>query len=297
MNKYIAIDLGGTNMRAAIVNEDGSLLDVLKTTTDTDKSSEHTINKLIKLIEQLDDFESCIGIGVGCPGPLNPKEGLILSPTNFPHWKRVPLVQILSDYFGKPAFLNNDANVAGLAEALVGSGKNLEIVQYITVSTGIGGGLVINGKVIDGATFNASEIGNVIVDRNDSFKHHFLNQGAVEAIASGTALTRIANDNGIPAKDAGDLFKSDTIDAAKIIENAADNIARLMGTISHVVDPNVFVFGGTVITKNDDFFNLIKSKYENYIYPQMHGKVKIKKAQLDEPGLVGAAMLVHSKLK
>jgi glucokinase len=296
MNKYIAVDLGGTNIRAALVDDEGTIIEVKKTSTDGEKGWKHSINKLIELIESLNGYEDTIGIGVGCPGPLDPVKGLILKPTNLPLWDNVPLSDLLSFHFDKPCFVNNDANVAGLAEAFVGAGANHSIVQYITVSTGIGGGLVINGKLIDGATFNAGEIGNIIVDSTHDFKHNFLNKGAVEGLASGTALTRIANEKGIKALHAGDLFNDESEVSNEIIDKAADNIARLMSTISHVVDPSIYVFGGTVMSKDNGFFELVTSKFETYVYPQMHGKIQMKKAQLDEPGIIGAAMLVKSNL-
>lgn len=299
MKTYIGVDLGGTNIRAAKVDEDGNILQILKDSSEPDKGVDHVMNKMINLIESIDDYEECVGIGLGIPGPIDTINGKIIVSTNLPKLVGYPIAEHISKHFNKPVFMDNDVKVAALGEAVLGGGKGYPIVYYVTISTGIGGALVIDKNVISGQNGHAGEVGNISIDRNRK-KYNVLNVGAVENEASGTAITRIGKETfGEHIENAGDVFalaKEGNEKAMEIVENMSYDLAMMFSTIAHIVDPHVFVVGGGVMKAKDVFFDKMEKYYRDMIHVGMQ-PVVFKEAQLDEPGIVGAAMLAMEKSK
>jgi glucokinase len=199
----------------------------------------------------------------------------------------------LENEFHLPTYVDNDANVAGLAEALVGAGKGLPIVYYVTHSTGIGGALIVDGKVVSGKHGHAGEIGNIIIDRARK-KYNHLNIGAVENEASGTSLVRKAReviDDKITS--AGELFalaKAGDQRAIQIVDTMAFDFAMMFSAIAHVCDPYAFIVGGGVMKSKDLYFDKMIEYYMQHVHTGMR-TVEFKTAMLSEPGLIGAAML------
>lgn len=299
MKTYIGVDLGGTNIRAAKVDEEGNILQILKDSSEPDKGVDHVMNKMINLIESIDDYEECVGIGLGIPGPIDTINGKIIVSTNLPKLVGYPIAEHISKHFNKPVFMDNDVKVAALGEAVLGGGKGYPIVYYVTISTGIGGALVIDKNVISGQNGHAGEVGNISIDRNRK-KYNVLNVGAVENEASGTAITRIGKETfGEQIENAGDVFalaKEGNEKAMEIVENMSYDLAMMFSTIAHIVDPHVFVVGGGVMKAKDVFFDKMEKYYRDMIHVGMQ-PVVFKEAQLDEPGIVGAAMLAMEKSK
>lgn len=299
MKTYIGVDLGGTNIRAAKVDEDGNILQILKDSSEPDKGVDHVMNKMINLIESIDDYEECVGIGLGIPGPIDTINGKIIVSTNLPKLVGYPIAEHISKHFNKPVFMDNDVKVAALGEAVLGGGKGYPIVYYVTISTGIGGALVIDKNVISGQNGHAGEVGNISIDRNRK-KYNVLNVGAVENEASGTAITRIGKETfGEQIENAGDVFalaKEGNEKVMEIVENMSYDLAMMFSTIAHIVDPHVFVVGGGVMKAKDVFFDKMEKYYRDMIHVGMQ-PVVFKEAQLDEPGIVGAAMLAMEKSK
>ena len=199
-----------------------------------------------------------------------------------------------------PTFLDNDVNVAGMGEALQGAGKGKDIVYYVTISTGIGGALVVNQKVIAGRNGHAGEIANLIIDRSRE-KVNYLNVGAVENEASGTAITRkgkaaFGEDAIQHAGDVFDLARKGNAKALEICDEMAYDLAVMFSQIAHVVDPEVFVIGGGVMKGKDVFFDKMENYFPNMIHKGMQ-TVVFMEAELDEPGIVGAAMLPMAYVK
>lgn len=294
MRYFIGVDLGGTNVRAAKVSEEGEVIQVVKEATEIEKGVEHVVSKIIHLIESINNYEECKGIGMGVPGPVDTIHGKMILATNLPGFEGFPIAERIEKHFHIPTFLDNDVNVAGCGEAVLGAGKGKNIVYYVTLSTGIGGALVVNQKVIAGKNGHAGEIANMIIDRNRE-KVNYLNAGAVENEASGTALTRKAKllfpDETI--NHAGDLFdlaRKGSAKALLLIDEMACDLAIMFSLIAHVVDPDVFVIGGGVMKGKDVFFDKMENYYRNIIHKGMQ-TVEFKDAQLEEPGIVGAAML------
>ncbi|MGL5978654.1 MAG: ROK family protein [Erysipelotrichaceae bacterium] len=293
MKYYIGVDLGGTNVRVAKVSEAGDVVQVLKRPSEVDKGRDHVVDTIIELIEQIDGYATCSGIGMGVPGPVDTVEKVMKLATNLPGFAGFKAAERIQNHFGIPTYLDNDANVAGLAEAMVGAGKGLAITYYATISTGIGGALVINNKLVSGVNGYAGEIANIIVDRNRE-KVNYLNVGAIENEASGTALTRKARGVfGDDIRHAGDLFdlaRQGNPEAIAMVDAAAYDLAQMFSIIAHVIDPSVFVLGGGVMAAKDVFFDKMVAYFKTMVHTQMQDVVFVE-AKLEDPGIVGAAML------
>jgi glucokinase len=293
MKKYIGIDLGGTNVRVAKVTADGEILAEIKSPSYAQEGPSKVMENLIRCIKEIEGYKDCDGIGVGVPGPVDTIKGEMLMATNLPGFEHYPLAKTLEKEFSIPTFVDNDANVAGLAEALVGAGKGLPIVYYVTHSTGIGGALIVDGKVVSGKHGHAGEIGNIIIDRARK-KYNHLNVGAVENEVSGTALIRKAKENiDEQITSAGELFalaKAGDQKALNIIDTMAFDFAMMFSAIAHVCDPYAFIVGGGVMKSKDLYFENMIRYYMQHVHTGMR-TVEFIPALLAEPGLIGAAML------
>ena len=205
MRYSIGIDVGGTNIRIAVVDEDGNLYEVIKESTKA-KTIEGLKEQILDLINKVDykKYNVC-GIGIGVPGPVKP-DGTVIYIPNLNISTSFNLKSMIEDVVGLPVYVGNDANVAGLAEAYVGNGKGHNVVQYITMSTGIGGGLVINKKMVIGKNGLAQEIGSMIVKNGGRAPSIYKAKGCIEGEASGTMLTVKANELGLNCENAGDVF-------------------------------------------------------------------------------------------
>lgn len=297
MKNYVGIDLGGTNVRAAVVTEEGTILSEMKTKTEAKQGPDYVVNKIIVLVREVIKDYDISGIGIGFPGPIDGINNEIIMSTNIPGMSNYPVTKKLEEVFKVPVYIDNDANVAGLAEALVGAGKMYPSTYYVTISTGIGGAFIVNGKVVGGKHGHAGEVGNVVIDRNREKINH-LNVGAVENEASGTALTQkgkaIFGDSIEHAGKLFDLARANDPQALELVDNMAKDLAYMFSAIAHVVDPHVFVLGGGVMAGKDVFFDKMVAYYKELVHPAMR-TIDFVDAQLEEPGMVGAAMLPISK--
>lgn len=299
MSKFIGVDLGGTNIRAAVVNEDGTILRIKKAESHPERGAEPVMETMISLIESLEGYEECEGIGLGIPGPIDTVHGKIIVSTNLPKLIGFPIADYIQKHFQKPTYMDNDVKVAGLGEAVLGGGKGYPIVYYVTISTGVGGALIIDNKVISGQNGHAGEIGNICIDRGRE-KYNILNAGAVENEASGTAITRkgraVFGEQISHAGNVFDLARSGDEKALKIVDDMSYDLAMMFSAIGHVVDPHVFVVGGGVMKGKDVFFDKMEKYYRSMIHEGMQSVV-FREAQLEEPGIVGAAMLPMTQMQ
>ncbi len=293
MKTVIGIDLGGTNVRVAKVSEEGEVLQVVTSPSHALEGTEKVMTNLKSLIRQIDGYKDVAGIGIGVPGPVDTEKGVMTMSTNLVGFENYPMAQELEREFNLPTYVDNDANVAGLAEALVGAGKGYKIVYYLTHSTGVGGALVADGKVISGKNGYAGEVGNIIIT-SEGEKINHLNIGAAENVFSGTALVKEAkeklNPNIESAKAIFDLAKEGNVVAQKMIDDMAYHFALLCSAIGHVVDPHVFIIGGGVTKSHEAYFDKVLENYNKLVHVGMRNPL-FKRAELAEPGIVGAAML------
>lgn len=290
---YIGIDLGGTNLRLCRMNSDGIIEKIIKVDTEVEKGLEQLIEKIVFNINILKtNFTKKVGLSV--PGQVDVHNGIILNTTNLP-FNNLDIGKIIKARCNLDVVLNNDANVAGLAEAVAGSAKDYNSMYYITWSTGIGGALVLNKQLFNGKHMYCGEIGNIVVDKSTSYTHKDMTHGSVESICSGTALARYASE--LNYKNVQELFndyknKNDKIVA--LIDDVCDKIAQLIATIYHVVEVDIFVIGGGVILKSGDILlEVVKNKLNDYLLSTVHDKIKLKTTFFnDDAGLYGSCFLI-----
>jgi len=300
MNYYVGIDLGGTNVRVAKVDEEGKIVQDVIAPSRGKEGPEAIEENILELLSQFDlgDVKS---IGLAIPGPVDGEKNVITLATNIPGCEGYPFAENMEKATGIPVYLDNDANAAGLSEALLGSGKGYNVVYYLTHSTGIGGALIIDGKVISGHRGYAGEVANVIVDPDAKQYpvYRQLNRGAVEAVASGTALGLIGRELiGEEADSARKVFilaSEGDETAMAIVDRMAKNLATCMSAIAAICAPDCFVIGGGCTHSSVLYFDKLKNYYRSMVHEGMQD-VPILKASLEEPGMIGAAMLGRSHL-
>ena len=291
--KTIGIDIGGTQLRAAVLDEQYRIIDVFKTANDRSLACRENCDKLISFIRsQNEDFA---GIGIGAPGPMNMKTGTILNPPNLQGWDNFAIADYFREQTGLPAVLNNDANVAGLAEALLGNGNGYESVCFMGLSTGLGGAYVYRGQLVNGANGNAAEWWNMVVN-DDPYGHKSANPGSLNEQAAGSGLKATASriyGRDVSTKELFDLYYAGDETAVQIFEKATDVLARGIANITCVIDPDVIIVGGSVAIFNPLYVEAAAKKAKTYMnFPD---SLHIEPARFgDDAGLIGAALLVNT---
>lgn len=292
MSYLIGIDIGGTNLRAAVISKEGKIIDSFIVKNEVAKGALYNLNKIVhQIIVEWSNYE-IEKVGVGIPGPLDIKSGKILDPPNLKGWENFNVTQYLSGMLKLPVKVNNDANVAGYAEALVGSARDCESVFYITVSTGVGGALIMDKKIINGAHSETGEIHNMIINE-DKYSHSGLNKGGLEGQCSGVNIARIACEvygRKLTTREVFKLYEKNEEKAVMIIENWVNNLSIGIANIISVIDPEVTVIGGAVLIYNQYLLEQIIECVKNKVSNQ--NKVDIRVAKLgDNAGIIGAALL------
>ena len=286
------IDIGGTNTRIALIDEAYEIIQRIQFPTDVNNPQA----TLQKIQETVQSFSVAIaGVGLSCPGPVDLKQGIILDTPNLKGgWHGLAVSKELSARLKVPVFLENDANLACLAEAVLCQGKDYSYVQFLTISTGLGSGLVIDKKIYQGAHGFAHEIANIPLWRNGP-SHGSIYPGGVEAICSGTAITTRAKKAGLDVEHAGDVYSlacSQNQTAINIMEDAKEYLANTIAIIYAFVDPEIVILGGSVAIKIPGFVEDVEQRVKTKVYPNIQPLVKVVKTNLSEDsGLLGAACL------
>src|SRR5579885_1299309 len=193
----IGVDLGGTQIRTAVLQ--GAILrSRVSLLTGEDPTPDRIIPRIFQAVEQaLEEANTTLnevsGIGIAAPGPLDNRTGVIFAPPNLPGWDHVPVKDLFQQRFNVPIFVENDANTAALGEYMFGAGRGSKEMVYMTISTGIGGGIISNGKILEGVSGTAAELGHMTIDWRGE-RCNCGNIGCLEAITSGTAIGRRANE-------------------------------------------------------------------------------------------------------
>jgi glucokinase len=304
MDYVIAVDLGGTQLRAALVHASGRIVAHERAATLVAEGPVAVTGRILSLINQVQRSmwagERPLGIGIGAPGPLDPATGIIYSPPNMPGWDAFPLQRMVAEATGLPVALGNDANAAALGEWRFGGGRGLRDLVYVTVSTGIGGGVICDGRLLLGRLGAGGELGFLILDPE---------QGTIwEDMASGTALGRAAAQalTDHPASLLHQLATPATITAAHVAAAAAQGDAlaqalmareaRMLGmgfaSILHIFSPALILVGGGVVLNNPDLLAQAREVAYAHVKVPLYREVPIEPATLGEQaGVLGAAAL------
>ena len=235
------IDLGGTQVRVALARSDGRLVASVKTRTPTLPTPQAMVDWAAAEIDRHRGREKVRSITIAAPGPIDIKRGVLVNPPNLP-WQNVPLAAMLGHATGAKVQLANDADMAGLGEFHHGAGRGTRNMVYITWSTGVGGGLIIDGKLHRGAHGTAGEVGHMIIDPNgplDSCGQ----RGCLEAFIGGANLAR---ETGHPAAELFAEAARGDRQARMVVEGAARYMGLALISLTNVLDPEMFVIGGGV---------------------------------------------------
>ncbi|TGS17795.1 ROK family protein [Mesorhizobium sp. M2E.F.Ca.ET.209.01.1.1] len=306
----LAFDLGGTELRGALIGRGGEVVARFSEPTMTEAGSEAVIGRIIALAEKLlNDHPQAkvIGIGACAPGPLDPKAGIVIGPPTLSGWHNVPMIDILSRQFGLPVRLENDANAAALGEWRFGAGRGAGSLVFVTVSTGIGGGVIADGHIYHGRRGLAAEIGHMTIT-GEGDRCFCGNVGCFEAVASGTALgrratrltapgdgsqlRRLSNDGDVSARHVVEAARTGDAAARDLVEAEAKWLGIGFTNLLHLYSPEVIVMGGGLANGFDLLAPGIRATIEERAM-QAYRDVPIVPAELgDRAGLVGAASLI-----
>ena len=297
MKYALGIDIGGTNTRVALIDEEYHIINRTQFATDSD----NPVTTLEKINEAIKEFnqEGIVGIGLSCPGPLDLIEGKVITTPNLStNWWNFEIAKELQKTTGLNTYLENDANLACLAEACVGQGKDYRYVSFLTVSTGVGAGLCIDKKIYQGAHGFAHEVANMPMWRNGP-SHGKILPGGIEAICSGTAIEKRAKAAGLEVKHAGEVYDAamngDSY-AAMIIDDAKEYLANGIASIYALLDPEIVILGGSVSIKMPHFVEDVEKRVKEKVFDVVKPYVKVVKTTLNEDsGLIGAACLAFLK--
>lgn len=306
----LAFDLGGTALRGALVESDGRIVAHASAPTLAGAGSEAVIGQIVALAGTLlkeHPQANVAGIGVGAPGPLDPKAGIVIAPPTLAGWHDVPLIDILGQHFGLPVRLENDANAAALGEWRFGAGRGSGSLVFVTVSTGIGGGVVADGHIYHGRRGLAAEIGHMTIT-GEGDRCFCGAIGCFEAVASGTALgrratrltapgdgsllRRLSNDGEVSARHVVEAAKAGDANALDLIEAEAQWLGIGFTNLLHLYSPDLIVMGGGLSNGFDLLAPSIRAVIQQRAMPA-YRDVPIVQAELgDRAGLIGAASLI-----
>ena len=290
----IGIDIGGTQLRIALLDEQYQIIEVYKTANDRSRGAAENCAPLVEWIcAKLKEGHQLAGIGIGSPGPLDLRAGKVLNPPNLVGWDNFEIVRYFSEATGLPTYLNNDANVAGLSEALLGGGKGAESVIFVGLSTGFGGAFVYRGELINGAHCNTAEYWNSIVC-DDPNGRGSANPGSLNENAGGTGIERVATEyygRPMEPKELFDRYYAGEQTAIEVFEYCTEILARGLANIYWNFDPDVVVVGGSIDLYHPIYLQTALKKAARYL--PAPDSLRIEKARFgDDAGLIGAALLV-----
>lgn len=308
---YVGVDLGGTAIKVGICDAEGHLLHTFEGPTGTQDGVDVVIDNIANYARQIVEespysWDQIDGVGVGVAGFTNIREGIVILAPNI-GFRDVPIRSILEERLGKPVKIDNDANVAALGEAWSGAGQGVDDCVCYTLGTGVGGGIIINGKIYHGFAGLAGELGHIsIVPDLEAIQCGCGKMGCLETVSSATGIIRMANDavargdrtslsrvEKIAAKEVFDAAKAGDEVAIRIVNRAAFYLGKSMAAVAAVLNPEAFIIGGGVSKAGDILFDEIRRVYAKYAPEPLQEGVRIVPAKLgNDAGIVGAAGLL-----
>lgn len=308
MNEQVVagIDIGGTKIAIALENRSGERIDTRRLPTEVELGPVRILENVCRALEEMiaESGAQLTSIGVGCPGPIDIARGLVLSPANLPDWVEFPLVETLEKRFGVSVALDNDANAAALGEYFYGAGRGFKDMFYVTISTGIGGSIICDGRIHHGVQAGAGEIGHTIVDLN-GVRCRCRLTGCLETIASGTGIARrmrekLAAQNGaentdkVTAETVVELVRSGDAAAREVWDETIKYLAVGLGNAITLIAPEAVVIGGGVAEAGELLIAPMRQAIAKNVSMVPIEKVEILRASLgSESGVCGALMLAQ----
>jgi glucokinase len=314
----IAMDMGGTQLRFALLDREYRLLARHAEATCPEEGPEPVLERIVARMKALGEqvgWDKIEAVGVAAPGPLDPFRGVILHAPNLPGWRDVPVVEHLHQALGAPVFMGNDANLGALAEQRRGAGRDHADVVYITVSTGIGGGVISDGQMVLGHRGLAGEVGHMTLEPQGP-RCSCGNRGCLEALASGTAIARQARElvqagartlmvelaggdlQRISAKLAHEAADRGDVVAVDLFRQAGRYLGISMANLMYILNPSLIVVGGSVAKAGHLLFVPMQATIRERTYEAFWRDCPVVPAALgDDVGLVGAALWARESME
>ncbi|MCL8206963.1 MAG: ROK family protein [Actinomycetia bacterium] len=304
MHGYFAVDIGGTKVELGVGDEAGRLLATARLETAALGDGEAAVERMARALRELrrtaaPEVEP-LAVGIGSPGPLDLERGELGRLANLRGWDGLPIVRLFRTALGLPVYLANDATAAALAEWRWGAGAGTTDMVYVTVSTGVGAGIVSGGRLVEGRDGNAGEIGHVVVDP-DGHPCHCGNRGCLETVASGTAIAREAErrrrESPLLTAYAGPLDAARVFEAAQagdpvagaVVRRAAETLGWAVGLFANLYNPERVVFGGGVAQQGEALLGPVRRAARRFGMPALVGRLQVVRAALGpETGVRGA---------
>ncbi|GMA61367.1 ROK family protein [Alicyclobacillus fastidiosus] len=298
MESVIGIDIGGTNIRVGLIDDRLNLIRKETALTDDFNSIDELFRYLLEMIEKVNERESANKIGIALPIPWRGGTERLYDATNISYLEGFG-VRDIPDYFpGYGVYLENDVNVVAILESAFGASKEYANSMYITVSTGIGSGVILNNEIYHGAHGYAGEVGSIII--SDSKTHLSVDiEGSLESLCIGAALEKVSKSLFGHDANAKLLFEKQQegdVLAVEVIEQWIDYFSRGIASLFHSLDPDVIVLGGSVIQNNQWLIQRIEESAKNRVLLNLKDKVKILISRFgDDAGLIGAGYVALKK--
>ncbi|MBU7591275.1 ROK family glucokinase [Metabacillus halosaccharovorans] len=312
----MGIDLGGTTVKFAILAEDGEIQQKWSIETDIKDAGKNIVPNIIESINHRLNLyglstRDFLGIGMGSPGSVDCTKGTVIGAYNL-NWSTLqPVKEMIEARTNIPFYIDNDANVAALGEQWKGAGEGDNNVTFITLGTGVGGGIIAEGKLVHGTAGSGGEIGHIVVEP-DGYRCTCGNQGCLETVASATGVVRLARDMSerfsgkshlkFLIDDGQEVTAKTVFDEAKLGDpfalNVVDKFYYYLGlacsNIANILNPEAIVIGGGVSAAGDMLLKGVEEYFFKFAFPQVRTSTKIKLARLgNDAGVIGAASLVR----
>jgi glucokinase len=307
----VGVDLGGTNIKAGLLDKDAKVLSRLSLPTEVDKGREQVVGNIAAaaeraIIEAGVPRQQVVGIGIGSPGPMSHRKGLIINPGNLPCMQNVPLRDIITQQTGIKTTVENDANAAAWGEFWAGAGKGVQDLVMFTLGTGVGGGVITEGKLLRGHFENAAELGHILV-KPGGRRCSCGQLGCVEAYSSAYNMARYAEEliaAGSPSRlkslvEKGEMLTAEHIEdaakagdalAAQVWDEACQYLAVSIVVMQHVSNPQRVVLAGGLIAAGDFLLEPIRAHFKKLTWNLLDDFPDIRFATLgNDAGLIGAA--------
>lgn len=320
MARYaVGVDLGGTNIKAALVERSEGIVEQTEIDTDADQGPETVIDRLVLVIREMEAASPAgptAGIGIGAPGTIDWERSSVIRPSNLPGWEHINLRETLCDRLKRrvPVIVENDANVAGLGSAHYGAGKPYDSFLMVTLGTGVGGAIIYRNTIFRGSTGGAGEVGHMTIDYEGPFARSGV-AGAIEAYLGQRFLSRHARyqlmtrDESLIHQMAGDELKDITpkmlYDAAKqgdrnareVLAWAGHKLGCVLGSAINLLDIRKVIVGGGVSQADEFILDPVRVTVARYVMPALRDGVEVIRETLgNEAGMLGAAYLVFEAL-
>lgn len=310
MSKYaFGVDIGGTTVKIGLFDKEGSVLDKWEIPTNKENEGASILpdiadSLLAKMKEKRINTEDLAGIGVGAPGAVDDEGTLVGGAVNI-GWKPFNIPKVLNAYIDVPVKAANDANAAAFGEMWQGGGKGYNNMVAVTLGTGVGGGIIINGNILTGATGAGGEIGHIHLEDNETEECGCKNKGCLEQYASATGIVRLARrrlakddkpsvlrEEALSAKSVFDAVKAGDEVAVEVAEQFGEYLGKGLAAVAGVVNPEIFVIGGGVSKAGEILLSFVEPQFQKYAFQQCRG-AKFALAKLgNDAGIFGAAGLI-----